>query len=82
MTKPDSPPSLRDLEKLERTICRGLAAYDERNELIVALVHAGHRQADIARAINSIRKKVGAPPITPDAIAATIKRVEKKNSPE
>jgi len=76
----DSKPTLDDLDRLERTICKGLAAYDARNDLIVSLVKAGHRQADIARRINAVRKKVGAPPITPDAIAATIKRVEKKDS--
>lgn len=68
---------MTELTKLERTICKGLQAYDARNRLIADLVASGVRQADVARHINAVRKKMGAPPITPDAVAATIKRVEK-----
>ena len=73
-------PSTRDsdvdeLQRLERLIARGIKAYDERNALIVALVNRGHKQVDVARIINRVREKLGVPLITPDAIAATIKRV-------
>jgi hypothetical protein len=64
-----------ELQRLERLIARGIKAYDERNALIVALVNRGHKQVDVARIINRERQKLGVPLITPDAIAATIKRV-------
>jgi hypothetical protein len=64
-----------ELQRLERLIARGIKAYDERNALIVALVNRGHKQVDVARIINRVREKLGVPLITPDAIAATIKRV-------
>ena len=63
-----------ELQRLERLIARGIKAYDERNALIVALVNRGHKQVDVARIINRERKKLGVALITPDAIAATIKR--------
>lgn len=69
-----------ELQRLERLIARGIQAYDQRNALIVALVERGHTQADVARIINRVREKIGVPPITPDAIAATIKRVRGGNS--
>lgn len=78
----ETNPTLKDLDNLERVICKGLIAYDARNDLIKALVASGHKQADIARRINIVRKKLGAPQITPDAVAATIKRVDKKNTPQ
>jgi|694.fasta_scaffold01021_34 hypothetical protein len=63
-----------ELKRLERLIARGIKAYDERNALIVALVNRGHKQIDVARIINREREKLGVALITPDAIAATIKR--------
>lgn len=69
-----------ELMRLERLIARGIQAYDRRNALIVALVERGHKQADVARIINRVREKLGVPLITPDAIAATIKRVKKGDS--
>ena len=69
-----------ELQRLERLIARGIQAYDRRNALIVALVDRGHKQADVARIINRVREKLGVPLITPDAIAATIKRVNASNS--
>lgn len=70
---------LTELDKLERTICKGLQAYEERNRLVAELVAGGVRQADVARRINAVRTKMGAPVITPDAVAATIKRVRAHN---
>jgi hypothetical protein len=69
-----------ELKRLERLIAKGIQAYDRRNALIVALVERGHKQADVARIINRERQKLGVPLITPDAIAATIKRVKGSNS--
>jgi len=63
-----------ELQRLERLIAKGIQAYDRRNAIIVALVERGHTQADVARIINRVREKLGVPTITPDAIAATIKR--------
>jgi predicted PilT family ATPase len=65
---------VEELKRLERLIAKGIQAYDQRNALIVALVARGHKQADVARIINRVREKLGVPLITPDAIAATIKR--------
>lgn len=73
-----TPPSLEDLVSLEKVIVKGINAYAKRNALIVALVEAGHKQAEIARQINAVRAENGAPKITPDAIAATLKRVSKR----
>lgn len=73
-------PSIKDLEKLERIIVKGINAYDERNELICALVAHGTRQADVARALNAVRRKLNAPELTPDAIAATLKRAQRKTT--
>lgn len=70
---------IRELERLERTIVKGLDAFETRNLLIADLIRSGHRQIDITRAINAVRKRMDAPEITPDAIAATIKRVEKRS---
>ena len=75
-------PTLATLASLEKTIVTGLLAYEKRNELIAALVADGTRQADVARCVNAVRKDMGAPMITPDAIAATIKRVERKAAGE
>ena len=71
---------VEELQRLERQIARGIQAYDRRNALIVALVDRGHKQADVARIINREREKLGVPLITPDAIAATIKRAKGSNS--
>ena len=72
---------LKELERLERTIVKGLDAFEIRNRLICDLIKDGHRQIDITRSINGVRKRMNAPEITPDAIAATIKRLEKKAQP-
>jgi hypothetical protein len=74
MTTPQTNGHSRELEKLEATIVKGLLAYARRNEIISELVKDGHKQADITRRINAVRTKLGAPTITPDAVAATIKR--------
>lgn len=71
---------LKELERLERTIVKGLEAYEIRNSLIAELIQAGHRQIDITRSINGVRRRLNAPEITPDAIAATIKRLERKST--
>lgn len=73
-------PTLDDLDRLERVIVAGLLAFDERNATIATLVANGHKQADIARRLNAIRAALGAPTITPDAIAATLKRVANKDT--
>lgn len=69
---------LHELESLERVICKGLATYDERNRLIVRLVEQGVRQAEITRRLNKVRQKMNVATITPDAVAATMRRVYKK----
>ncbi len=71
----NTAPAMTDLDRLEQTIIEGQRAYEERNALIVALVEAGASQASVARHLNSLRASWGAPSLTPDAIAATIKRV-------
>lgn len=69
---------LRELERLERTIVKGLEAFDTRNQLICDLIKDGHRQIDITRSLNAVRRRMNAPELTPDAVAATIKRLERK----
>lgn len=64
------------LEQLEATIARGLSAYAERNRLIYDLSQRGYRQADLARRLNRVRERLGVSTLTPDSIAATIRRVE------
>lgn len=71
---------LQHLEQLEKTIARGLASYDERNHLIVSLVEQGVRQAEVARRLNKVRAKIGVATITPDAVAATMRRVYKASN--
>ena len=71
---------IKELQQLEKAIVKGLHAYDRRNELICEMVNAGHRQADLARLINAVRLKMHAPQITPDAIAATMKRAARKEN--
>jgi hypothetical protein len=71
-----SKDDVAELQRLERLIARGIKAYDRRNAIIVALVDRGHRQTDVARIINREREKLGVALITPDAIAAAIKRVK------
>ena len=68
---------LEQLDKLERVIAKGLVAYEERNALIVSLIQNGVKQAEVARRINRVRQHTGAPTITPDAVAATMRRVSK-----
>ena len=67
-----------ELDHLEETIARGLAAYSRRNEIIAALVDSGERQADVCRRLNATRERIGVEPLTPDAIAATLTRVRRK----
>ena len=78
-TTPKRTDDVDELIRLERLIARGVQAYDRRNAVIVALVLRGHKQADIARIINRVREKIGVPVITPDAIAAVIKRYKQGN---
>jgi uncharacterized coiled-coil protein SlyX len=65
----------RRLEELEAKIARGLAAYAERNQLIYDMTMRGYRQADLVRRLNRIRALLGVSTLTPDSIAATIRRV-------
>jgi hypothetical protein len=74
MTTTKTNDNARELEKLETVIVKGLLAYSRRNEVIAQLAKDGHKQADITRRINKVRTRLGAPNITPDAVAATIKR--------
>jgi hypothetical protein len=75
-----SKETVKELQRLEREICKGLHAYDKRNALVCEMVANGIRQADVARAINEVRSRMNSPQITPDAVAATIKRVQRKAS--
>jgi hypothetical protein len=79
MNTTDKTDDVEVLIRLERLIARGVQAYDRRNAVIVALVERGHKQADIARIINRVREKIGVPVITPDAIAAVVKRYKQGN---
>lgn len=81
MTTEAHEDQLQELDRLEKIIAKGLTTYSERNDLIVSLVANGVRQADIARRINKVREKAGAPTVTPDAVAATIKRVANRANP-
>jgi hypothetical protein len=69
---------LQELESMERVICKGLATYDARNQLIVRLVEQGVKQAEVTRRLNKVRQKMSVATITPDAVAATMRRVYKK----
>lgn len=64
------------LEQLEAVIARGIAAYTERNRLIARMVEQGTPKASLARRLNRVRERVGVPTLTPDAITATLRRVE------
>jgi len=65
------------LEQLEAVIARGLLAYEERNRLIVRLVEQGEAKASVVRRLNRVRERLGVPTLTPDSVAATIRRVAK-----
>jgi hypothetical protein len=65
------------LEQLEATIVRGLLAYEERNRLIVRMVEEGEPQARLVRRLNRVRERLGAATLSPDSIAATVRRVGK-----
>lgn len=65
---------IQELDVLEGRICRGLGAFPKRNKMIADLVADGWTQADITRRLNRTRARLGAPLLTPDAIAATINR--------
>ena len=65
------------LEQLEATIARGLLAYEERNALIVRLVEGGEAKASVCRRLNRVRERLGVPTLTPDSVAATIRRAGK-----
>lgn len=73
----DQEQQLAQLTELETKIAQGLAKYGERNTLIVRLVESGVSQAEVTRRLNSVRKQVGVATITPDAVAATMRRVYK-----
>ena len=81
MTTDNNEQQLTELDRLEKIIAKGLTTYNERNNLIVSLVAIGIKQADIARRINKVRSKMGAPTVTPDAVAATLKRVARRANP-
>lgn len=68
---------LQQLAELETKIAQGLATYSERNTLIVRLVESGVSQAEVTRRLNTVRKQMGVATITPDAVAATLRRVYK-----
>jgi hypothetical protein len=81
MTTDNNEQQLTELDRLEKIIAKGLTTYNERNNLIVSLVAIGIKQAEIARRINKVREKMGAPTVTPDAVAATLKRVARRANP-
>jgi hypothetical protein len=81
MTTDNNEQQLMELDRLEKIIAKGLTTYNERNNLIVSLVAIGIKQAEIARRINKVREKMGAPTVTPDAVAATLKRVARRANP-
>jgi hypothetical protein len=68
---------LAKLAELETKIAKGIATYSERNTLIVRLVESGVSQAEVTRRLNAVRKQAGVATITPDAVAATMRRVYK-----
>lgn len=70
----------QELDRLEAQICRGLLAYPQRNKLIADLVRDGWTQAELTRRLNRIRVRFGVPELTPDAIAAVIKRQPAKGA--
>lgn len=71
---------VQELDRLERKICRGIGSFARRNELIIKLVADGWSQVGITRRLNRIRVGLGVDPLTPDAIAATIKRQKKRQA--
>jgi len=73
---------LKELHRLEKIIAHGLATYNQRNELIVRLVESGVRQAEVTRRLNKVRTEMGVATITPDAVAATMRRVYKRERAE
>jgi hypothetical protein len=72
---PTLPPQPeRELAVLEREVAAGIKAMALRNSLLVSMVDAGYRQADITRRLNEVRAAVGVEPLTPDAVHATLRR--------
>lgn len=74
MTQPLPPQPERELALLEREVALGIKAMALRNRLMVTMVDAGYRQADITRRLNEVRALVGVEAITPDAVFATVRR--------
>jgi coenzyme F420-reducing hydrogenase gamma subunit len=64
-----------ELDKLEKIIAQGLAAYDKRNRLIVRLVESGISQAEVTRRLNKVRDRANVATLGPCAVAATMRRV-------
>jgi len=70
------------LEQLEAVIARGIAAYDERNRIIVRLVEGGEPKVSVMRRLNRVRERVGVPGLTLAAITQTLRRVEARETVE
>lgn len=65
---------LTELIEIERKIAAANVASRNRNQLLAELVAAGHRQADLTRAINAVRQEVGDQPVTLGSVHIAIRR--------
>ncbi len=68
----------RMLVDLEAAYVLGQRALKERNQLILDMVDAGVRQADVFRTLNRARVEVGGEPITRDAVFMLVYRNRRK----
>ena len=62
------------LRHLEMVYVAGQMALNERNKLVLEMVDAGYKQADIYRCLNAARVKAGGRPLTRDAVFMLIRR--------
>lgn len=62
------------LADLEASYVKGQQALEQRNRLVLEMVDAGYRQADVFRLLNSARVSAGGKPITRDAIFMLVRR--------
>lgn len=66
-----------ELERLERMICEGLRAYDDRNREIVRLVDSGVTKMEVTRRLNRVRAELGVSELSATAVTQTCKRFDR-----
>lgn len=67
------------LDELERLQIQGRQALNERNKLVIEMVHRGYSQAEVFHRLNQARAKVGGKPLSRDAVFMLVKRTNSVN---